>query len=279
MERFDKKGEPVMRTVCWRTAFRWTPSLPAVTLALLSSLLSGCGLLAASREANHFRDEQSESVRVGLRGCRSGEAAYANYDHRRDVGKGPDCYLAMVDSSARLLPGQSQAPEKHADRVATAMRVVPGPKPLSPWSLSQVKTAGELVDQVAWMAMLANLSYHRFVEAGSRSNSKAACMKGLDEYDPLNTLIGTTSESATAGGWQRWEQDGLGCRAVGGLFYETFVFRAKPDANSRDSRGDIAMAVIAFRGTENYLGQLQRDWPTNLANAFNIMPSDYAEVY
>jgi len=252
--------------------------LPAMAFAALCSLLSGCGIFAVSDEANRYRVEQSTSVRNSLERCRSRDESYAGYNHQRDNDAKPDCYLAMVDSSARPMPGRLQTSEKHAELIEAAAKVVPGPKPLSPLALSQVASAGELIDQVAWMAMLANLSYHRFAETASRSNSESACFEGLDTFDPLNTLTGSDASVGTGGGWQRWEQKGIGCRAVGGLFYETFVYRAKPEADSVDPKGDIAMAVIAFRGTENYWGQIQRDWPTNFANAFGILPSDYAEV-
>lgn len=52
-----------------------------------------------------------------------------------------------------------------------------------------------------------------------------------------------------------------------GLYYETYVL---------EREGKIVKAVIAFRGTENRLGQTFRDWRSNISAFFGFEPEQYA---
>jgi hypothetical protein len=75
----------------------------------------------------------------------------------------------------------------------------------------------------------------------------------------------------SASGWERWIPMVSGeppcINDKNGLYYETYVYRG--------GDGSIQEAVIAFRGTENRLGQTASDWRSNLSAAFGIEPAQY----
>lgn len=74
-------------------------------------------------------------------------------------------------------------------------------------------------------------------------------------------------------GWKRWKgtEDVKACINEGGLSYETYVHET--------SNGILDEAVIAFRGTENYmLREVLEDWGTNLSAVVGVEPPEYIAV-
>ncbi|WP_077032852.1 DUF6792 domain-containing protein [Pelomonas sp. KK5] len=242
----------------------------ALLLAACASLLAGCASsLATFHEARLYREEQAADTRAALAACRQGQAS--PHDHRGAGSESADCYLAMVEPTTRLATGSGLPGQRRRDPWWQSTPTV-----LTASELGQLSSAQELVSQVAWMAVLSNLAYHRFADVRERSDKPSACRHALQEWDPLERLNRAEAESRPQGSvprrhWQRWKQDGAGCTASDGLFYETYVYvdEAAPPEQK------ILMAVIAFRGTENSSDQLTEDWWSNVAGAFGAHAPQY----
>lgn len=270
-----EQGESMQTTLARLTKANRRNYAARGLVLLMCVLLSGCGLFSVTREAELYRKKQAEDTAAELRDCMAKPSGGSPHDHRRDGETSPDCYLALVDSSARLLRGTGRAA---GGRSLAPSREGGGVAPRTAQELSQLDSAPDVIGEVAWMAMISNMVYHRFVKEEFRGGRPGACVYGLQDYDPLDRLNGAPSTTIGTAHWERWEQLGLGCNATGGLFYETFVYRAAADDSRPGSRGKIVMAIVAFRGTENFKGQFDKDWGANLASTFNELPAQYAEV-
>ncbi len=245
-------------------------ALRHMAVLLCCATLAGCGVFSVNREAKRYREEQATQVKDELEACRKGTVAAAHkMDHRTAPGAGPDCYLAVVTGSSRMLvepPQPLPAPPPEGSKQAVAV--------LSSVELAQATSASAVVGQVAWPAMLSKMVYRRFVATDKRSKDKDACTYLL-EMHPLKRW--NQAASATSGyRWDTWKPKGIGCQAIGGLFYETYVYQPFSGGVALD--GGITQAVMVFRGTENYRGQARDDWATNAAMAFDITPSQFEQV-
>jgi len=132
--------------------------------------------------------------------------------------------------------------------------------------LKNDEIAQAIADEFGHMALFARVSYRHDLKAINKLNS--ACNSTNDDY-------GMPKNDATGGKWMRWK----GPHACGddvdesGLYYETYIYK--------NGIGPIEEAVISFRGTENSVGQLLKDWTTNASAAFGIQPKQYylASIY
>ena len=138
-------------------------------------------------------------------------------------------------------------------------------KTLTP--LKNDETAQAISDEFGLMALFAHVSYRRDLKAMKKFAS--ACN---DPQSPEIDDYGMPKSDETGGRWMRWK--GVhACVNESGLFYETYIYK--------NATGEIEEAVISFRGTENSLGQILKDWTTNASAAFGIQPKQYylASIY
>lgn len=129
------------------------------------------------------------------------------------------------------------------------------------------------------MALFAETAYRRELTLPDGQRDREAC--GYLKADwKGNRLRGMPRSADDRQGWERWAPGGDAeppCRnSENGLFYETYVYREKPE--QEDKPGRITKAVIAFRGTENRSGQWLSDWSTSFAAAFGLESSQYREA-
>ncbi len=253
------------------------------TYILLSCFaLAGCGIYAVNHEANRYKDDVSAMTKSDLQKCKSNVALLHPLDHRSPGAASPDCYSAYITATSRPLlePGVSERERREEllrTEVKSKLQANFGHRnrqtPIfSPQRLVEASSAGEVLGQVAWPAMLSNMSYRRHVDYRKRSDSNEACSYAVNQH-PLTRLNAATNDTNSSR-WEPWQIDGIGCKALDGLFYETFVYRDF----SEGKKGIITHAFIVFRGTENYEGQALQDWRTNIGMAFNIPPDQFRQV-
>lgn len=242
----------------------WGRAARCMAVLLCCAALGGCGLYSVNREAKLYRAEMAEEMRREVEECRNGSSPEKRHvlDHRYRDTDASDCYSAVISAASRSLEGarvdRIQKPTIGSSPSAVATR-----KPWTPQEVAQATSAAEVLGQMAWPAVLSKVVYRRYAPEASRGD----CAYRPDLH-PLERL--KRVPSAGAGKWESWEHSGVGCKAVGGLYYETFVYRL-PD-------GPITQAFIVFRGTENYSGQLLPDWEANLAMALNLEPQQFVQV-
>jgi pimeloyl-ACP methyl ester carboxylesterase len=242
----------------------WGRAARGMAALLFCAVLGGCGLFSVSREAKLYRAEMAEEMRREAQECRSSSSPEKRHvlDHRYRDADASDCYSAVISSSSRQLEGaggdQVRKPAMDGSPPSIAVR-----KPWTPEEMAQATSAAEVLGQVAWPAVLSKVVYRRYAPEANRGD----CVYKPDLH-PLERL--KTVSSADAGNWERWKPSGVGCKAVGGLYYETFVHRLPG--------GAITQAFIVFRGTENYSGQFLPDWEANLAMALNLEPQQFMQA-
>ena len=214
----------------------------AVIAASVIASLSGCGLTEVSRE--------NELYQAQLR--------------REDAGKYAKCKLE----------GEKLGTDARAVRVADCFSLVHTPAPVrigdsvTPYPRL---TALDHVDRFALMAMFSKMVYHRFKEVRER-NHPSTCTNNIDKH-PLTTMYKVQTENndpntqlgERKGYWKVWDDGASGCSALGGMYFETYVFYPAC-VECKDRK--FTEAAIVFRGTENYESQRQRDWTDNFAAAF-----------
>lgn len=255
---------------------RWSIYVFAV-ISCLS--LGGCGIYAVNHEANRYMADLSTHTMHELRECGANVLPAHTHplDHRSPGANQPDCYSAYITPASRAIVEPSKAEriqqgeilQKEESKLASTSMGTYAPT-YPPQRLAEVLSAKEVLGQIAWPAMLSNMVYRRYVDFRRRSDSNDACNYRPDLH-PLNRLSAAMKESDSH--WEPWRITGIGCKAVNGLFYETFVYREFREGYSR-----ITHAFIVFRGTENYKGQFMDDWSGNLGMAFNIPPSQFRQV-
>ena len=128
-----------------------------------------------------------------------------------------------------------------------------------------------IANKFGLMALFAEVAYRRDLNEKARDNLACNYLY-TDESDDF----GMPTDDGEIGKWMRWRGNELGlmgteavkpCVNEAGLFYETYVYQ--------NGEGMLEEAVIAFRGTENRVGQLLEDWRTNLSAVFGIQPEQY----
>ena len=120
------------------------------------------------------------------------------------------------------------------------------------------------------MALFSELVYMRHL--GKDRGAVDECKVGGRRIDKSAYVPPALPTSTIENGsWSRWRPDTGGkvsvCFSREGLFYDTFVFT--------DKHGDIVEAVIAFRGTENRMGETLKDWMANISAFFGFEPAQY----
>lgn len=245
-------------------------------------VLEGCGIYAVNHEANRYKDDVSATTKSDLLECKSNAASPHPLDHRLPGAAGPDCYSAFVTATSRPLLEPDVAErerreelfrtEKKAKLEANFSRRNASTPIFSPQRLVEASSAGEVLGQVAWPAMLSNIAYRNYIDYRNRSDSNEACNYAVHLH-PLTRLNAATNDTNSSR-WEPWQIDGVGCKALDGLFYETFVYRDFSDGKM----GIITHAIIAFRGTENYESQALEDWKANIGMALNIPPGQFRQV-
>lgn len=258
------------------------------TLVFACAGLTGCGTLPAYEAAKEYREWQSKQVADQLSKCLQDAESPAKASDGT-LAKPHDCFLTLVDSSTR--------------RLDTAGRVPGSPLPNEPdvskpasiefypaLALDGTRSADEVVSQVAWMAMLTKLVYRRHLDESIRNLPEKACTAEGHPLLRLNATAsgdglaygpsGTLASGSQLGRWELWFRAGadgkpVGCLSEGGLFYETFAYRAGP---AEPKPGSITHAVIVFRGTEDYGDQILPDWATSLGPAMNRTPAQFKAI-
>lgn len=118
-----------------------------------------------------------------------------------------------------------------------------------------------MADKFGLMALFAHVSYRQDLKSKQERNS--ACKS---TQHPENDDYGMPKSNETDGKWMRSYLPNA-CINESGLFYETYIYK--------NGTSPIEEAVISFRGTENTVGQLLKDWTTNASAAFGIQPKQY----
>ena len=258
------------------------------TLVFACMNLTGCGTLPAYEAAQEYRDWQSKQVAQQLSDCLKEGERLSKTGEGGSV-KPHDCFLTLVDSSARRLdtagrvPGSPSPNEPEVDKPASI-------ESFPAFALHGTRTAEEVVSQVAWMAMLSKLVYRRHFDESIRNTPERACdfaghpllrlNAALNGDGMANSPSGTVAPGRQLGRWEHWTKPGVdgrpvGCLSEGGLFYETFAYRAGP---AESNPGAITHAVIVFRGTEDYGNQILPDWATSLGPAMNRTPAQFEAI-
>ncbi|MDM0009432.1 DUF2974 domain-containing protein [Variovorax sp. J22G73] len=215
--------------------------------------LSGCGAITSVREAMYYNSDMARKANDSLKECRATSSLEIRHpmDHRPASAEEPDCYSVVISTSSRALGDMSISPSASSGEYRG---------PMAPQEFGRASSAAAVLGQIAWPAVLSKIVYRRYAPEADRSDCNYEA--GLH---PLGRI-----PIAAAGRWESWETTGDGCKAIGGLFYETFIYRLR--------NGPVTQAFIVFRGTENYSGQALTDWSTNFAMAMNIEPSQFKDV-
>ncbi|WP_426303973.1 hypothetical protein ACN9MJ_13220 [Acidovorax facilis] len=230
-----------------------------------SAFLAGCGLMTFTHEAGKYQAEIADADLAAQVACSKNEVVGQIYDHRRPGELKPDCYLAVVTGESTVLQEPAPSPLPYQKVLKTG-------QVLRPSELARTTDVQIIIGQVAWPALLSKVVYRRHVEIENRYG-RAACTYQEDIH-PLRTLNARANLGPDESRWEPWQLGKGGCNAVGGLFYETFVNRQY----AGNVAGRATQAMVVFRGTENYRGQILTDWSTNAAMAFNISPSQFKHV-
>lgn len=147
----------------------------------------------------------------------------------------------------------------------TSVLVVPAPE------LAREDEFKRYIRRFALMALFAKVVYRQDIPERTRDEMGCDYLKGgIDDFGmPKNENGGGWNRLVLNDGWWVAPEGITPCYNQHGLYFETYVHRRKPF-----SAPDIA--VIAFRGTENYnLYQKMRDWSSNLAAFFGFDPREY----
>jgi len=155
--------------------------------------------------------------------------------------------------------------EPHTAATNTVI-VAPAPKQLDE------KTTKQEAQNFALMALFAKVVYRKDLEERVRNEQGCSYLHN----GPLALDVGMPKIADKVNGWRRWDEKmgvdpsiAAPCMNKNGFYMETYV-------HTTDGK-NIDMAVIAFRGTENYSwAERIADWTTNLSAVLGLAPHQYA---